>query len=40
MVVSDACGGVTDESHQAALDIMKGRTASEIITTDQVLKQL
>lgn len=39
-IVSDACGGVTDESHEAALAIMKGRTASETLSTQTLLKKI
>lgn len=39
-VVEDACGAADLTAHQNALNIMKGRTASEIITTDKLLEKL
>jgi nicotinamidase-related amidase len=39
-VVADACGAPTDTAHEHALDMMRGRTASEITTTCGLLEKL
>ena len=39
-VAHDACGAQTAAAHENALKIMKGRTASEIITTAELLESL
>ena len=36
-IVRDACGAPTEEAHEAALKIIKGRTASEIISTQDLI---
>lgn len=39
-IISDACGATTDEQHRAALSIMKGRSANQIVTTSEFLTTL
>lgn len=39
-VVEDACGSPTREAHENALNMMKGRTASAIVSTDEALANL
>ena len=40
IVVKDACGAPTKEAHINALNIMKGRTASDIITSEEANTKL
>ncbi len=40
IVVKDACGAPSQESHDNALKIMTGRTASAIISTEEAIKRL